>query len=215
MSVTAFAEAFNQLLPGEQAQFAEVVRRLLSEGIVWREEENDRRVYTFLVRHRELVQDYLAVAGWMLVNDERLAVFQVIHRDGVHRRHLNRDTTVWLLLLRLMYAEQRERLDLALTRYPVVTIGEIYQRYVEFFPGQVIRKKTSLEEALRTLVNLKLIRPAGGGILRVNNGEQQIELLPTLQVVVAANEIAAVAERLREYERGREEEDGGRTTTDE
>ncbi len=210
MSLITFAEAFNHLLPGEQAQFAEVVRRLLTDGIVWREEENDRRAYTFLMRHHELVQDYIAVAGWMLKHDERLAVFQVLHHDGAHRRHLNRDTTIWLLLVRLLYAEQRERLDLALTRYPVVTVGEIYQRYAEFFPGQVIRKKTSLEEALRALTSLRLIRPAGGGILHVNNSEQQIELLPTLEVVVPANEIQTVAERVREYDRGRTEEgDGG------
>ena len=202
MPLTTFTREYEELSPNEQAQFAEAVRRLLAEGIIWREEEGDRHVYNFLVRRRELVADYLQVAGWELRHDERVAVFHVVHREGAHRRRLNRDTTVWLLLLRLIYAEQRESLKVTLTRHPVATVGEVAARYAEFFPGKAVRKKTSLEEALRTLQHLKLIRPAGGsGVLRASNGEQMIELLPTLEIVVPAGEISAVAARLREYER--------------
>jgi hypothetical protein len=212
MPLTTFTREYEELSPNEQAQFAEAVRRLLAEGIIWREEEGDRRVYNFLVRRRELVADYLQVAGWELRHDERVAVFHVVHREGAHRRRLSRDTTVWLLLLRLIYAEQRESLKVTLTRHPVATIAEVAARYAEFFPGKAVRKKTSLEEALRTLQHLKLIRPAGGaGVLHASNSEQMIELLPTLEIVVPAGEISAVAARLREYERTsvESEEDAG------
>lgn len=202
MPLTTFTREYEELSPNEQAQFAEAVRRLLAEGIIWREEETDRRVYNFLVRRRELVADYLQVAGWELRHDERVAVFHVVHREGAHRRRLSRDSTVWLLLLRLIYAEQRESLKVTLTRHPVTTVGEVAARYAEFFPGKAVRKKTSLEDALRTLQHLKLIRPAGGaGALRASNSEQMIELLPTLEIVVPAGEISAVAASLREYDR--------------
>lgn len=202
MPLTTFTREYEELPPNEQAQFAEAVRLLLSEGLIWREEEADRRVYNFLVRRRELVGDYLQVAGWELRHDERVAVFHVVHREGAHRRRLNRDTTVWLLLLRLIYAEQRESLTVTLTRYPVVTVGEVAARYSEFFPGKAIRKKTSLDEALCTLQPLKLIRPAGGaGSLRAGASDQLIELLPTLEIVIPASEISSVAARLREYDR--------------
>lgn len=159
-------------------------------------------MYAFLVRRGVLVAEYLQVAGWELRHDERNAVFQVTHRDGAHRRRFSRDTTIWLLLLRMIYAEKRETLAVSLTRYPVVTVSTVAQRYAEFFPGQAVRKKTSLDEAFRTLQNLKLIRAAGGGIVRAGNSEQLIELLPTLEAVVPTNEIAILAERLREYDRG-------------
>jgi hypothetical protein len=136
---------------------------------------------------------------------ERLGIFQVTHSEGAHRRRLNRDTTIWLLLLRLIYAEKRERLEVTLTRYPVVAIGAISQRYSEFFPGQTVRKKGSLEDALRTLHDLKLVRAAGGGAPRINDTDNLIELLPTLEAVVPAGEISALAEKLREYDRGKEE----------
>jgi len=207
MNLTRFADEYSQLPPGEQSQFAEVVRRLLANGFIWREEDAERRNYGFLVRRRELVADYLIVAGWELRHDERNGIFQVIHREGAHRRRFNRDTTIWLLLLRLIYAEKRERLEVSLTRYPTITVAEVAQRYNEFFPGQTVRKKTSLDEALRTLQSLRLIRAGGGGVLRSANGDKLIELLPTLEVVVPAAEISALAERLREYDRSTASDD--------
>jgi hypothetical protein len=205
MPLAEFATEYAQLSAGEQALFAEATRRLLAEGLIWRGDEGDTRIYAFLLRRRELVAEYLQVGGWELRHDERAQVFQVAHRDGAHRRRLSRDTTVWLLLLRLMYAEKRERVELSLTRYPTVTVGEVAQRYAEFFPGQAVRKKTSLDEALRTLQSLKIVRAGGGGVLRAANNDQLIELLPTLEVVVPAAAIAELAARLGEYQRDRAE----------
>src|SRR5581483_7570844 len=163
MSLTTFAQAYSDFSSNEQTQFADTVRRLLADGLLWREDENDRRSYSFLLRHHEVVAEYLTVAGWLLHHDERLNLFHITHQDGAHRKRLTRDTTLWLLLLRLLYAEKQEHLQL--TRYPVVTIGEISERYAEFFPGERVRKKSSREDALRTLAHLKLLRAANGTTL--------------------------------------------------
>lgn len=203
MLLTDFAETYSQLPASEQQQFGDTVRRLLSDGLIWREDEQDRPAYNFLVRRRDLVSDYLAVAGWDLRHHERIAAFQVVHREGAHRRRLNRDTTIWLLLLRLIYAEKRERVEVSLTRHPTISVEELYQRYTEFLPGQAVKKKTSLDAALRTLQSLKLIRAGGGGPLRAIAGDKLIELLPTLEVVVAGSAISELAERLQEYDRSR------------
>lgn len=181
----------------------------MSDGLIWREDNDDRPIFSFLLRRRELVADYLAVSGWELRYDQRLALFHVVHRDGSHRRRLNRDTTIWLLLLRLLYAEQREQLSISLTRNPVVEQSEIIQRYTAFFPSQAVRKRSSLNEALRSFQSLKLVRAAGGGSIRANSGDQQIELLPSLEVIVPASSINELASRLQSYDRTREESESG------
>jgi hypothetical protein len=209
MSLTRFAQEYAELGPGEQNQFSTAIRRLLSDGLIWREDNDDRAVFSFLLRRRELVADYLTVAGWELRYDQRLALFHVVHRDGAHRRRLNRDATIWLLLLRLLYAEQREQLSVSLTRNPVVEQNEIIQRYIAFFPGQAVRKRSSLNDALRSFQALKLVRAAGGGSIRANNGDQQIELLPSLEVIVPASSINELASLLQSYDRNREESEGG------
>jgi hypothetical protein len=203
MSLEGFATAYNQLTPGEQAQFADAVRRLLAEGIIWRENEHDWPVYNILTRRRELVTDYLQVIGWEMRHHERANVFHVVHRDGAHRQSLSRDTTIWLLLARMIYAEQRERLELTLTRHPSISVADFYKRYTEFLPGQAVRKKTSMDEALRTMQSLKLIRAGGGGRLRANEGDTMIELLPVLEVVMSEATISQIAERLDEYDRSK------------
>lgn len=200
MTLERFAQEYTALLPGEQTQFAEAVRRLLAYGFLWREDEHDRRLYTFIARRRELLVDYLRVAGWELRYHERQSIFQAVHLDGAHRYRLTRKTTEWLLFLRLLCAERREKLTADLTRYPVVSVAEVFQRYAEFFPGQRVREKTSLDDALRTLQGLKLIRAASGGSLRAANSDQLIELLPALEIVVPAQDIATLAERLRDYQ---------------
>lgn len=207
MSLSQFAQEYSLLSPSEQAQFAQAVRRLLADGLLWREDDSDRPVYHFLLRRRELVADYLAVGGWELRHEERVSLFHVVHREGAHRRRLTREQTVWLLLLRLIYAEKRERLEVSLTRFPVVEVGAVAQRYAEFFPGQHVRKRTSLVDALRTFQTLKLVRAAGGGAIRASQTEQLVELLPALEIVVPAAGIAELAARLQTYERARGADD--------
>ncbi len=201
MELIDFAQDYTELAPGEQALFQESIRRLLSEGIIWREEAKDQRAYAFLQRHRDLIEAYLAVAGWELHFNELLGIFRAQHRDGAHRRRLNRDTTVWLLLLRLLYAEKRERMEVITTPNPVVAMSEIILRYTSYFPGQAVRKKTSLQEALRALASMKLVR-----LHRMSSSDPSVELLPTLEEIVPANAIADAAARLEQF--ARREADG-------
>ncbi len=196
MELIDFAQDYGDLSNSEQALFQESVRRLLSEGIIWREETKDQRVYSFLQRHRDLIEAYLAVAGWEMHHNELLGIFRAQHRDGAHRRRLNRDTTVWLLVLRLLYAEKREAMQVITTPNPVVAMSDIILRYTSYFPGQAVRKKTSLQEALRALASMKLVR-----LHRMSSSDPSIELLPTLEEVAPANAIAEVAARLEQFAR--------------
>lgn len=207
MNLSSFGEEYSELGPGEQSQFSQAVRRLLSEGLIWREDSDQRAIFSFLQRRRALVADYLAVGGWELRFDERLSIFHVVHRDGAHRRRLSRDTTIWLLLLRLLYAEQHEQLAVSLTRYPVVEVSTIIQRYTAYFPGKVVRKKSSLTEALRTFQTLRLARAAGGGSISASSADQQIELLPSLEVIVPASSVEELTTRLQGYERSPSEQE--------
>ncbi|MBI3242409.1 MAG: DUF4194 domain-containing protein [Chloroflexi bacterium] len=198
MSLSQFAQNYDLLSALDQATFAEAIQRLMDEGFIWQEEEADRRAYNFIARRQELVADYLRVGGWELRHHEQLHAFQLVHGKGARRRRLDPNTTFWLLFLRLMYAEKSEKKEGLLTRYPVVTIDDIVARWAKLFPDRGETESASLYDALPTLHSLKLIRPAGGEVLRTGNSEQQIELLPTLEIVVPAEEIAALAQQLGE-----------------
>ncbi|MCC7360110.1 MAG: DUF4194 domain-containing protein [Anaerolineales bacterium] len=194
-----FGSAYEALPPGEQALFAETMRRLFTDGFLWRDDEADRQPYNFLRRRGELVTAYLEVSGWNLRYDEPTRIYCLTHAEGAHRRHFNKKTTIWLLLLRLLYAEKREKPEASLTRQPVVTVGSLIERYAAFFPDQRVRERTSLDEALRALQAARLIRATSRSGLRAAEPDGQMELLPVLQVIIPAQEIAALAERLQAY----------------
>jgi Domain of unknown function (DUF4194) len=207
MSLMRVAQEFEQLGPGEQAAFAETVKRLLGEGLLWREDEDDRKAYNFLARRFDLVRDYLHVSGWRLEFYEPARIYYVTHVDGAHRRRLNKELSVWLLIVRLLYAEKRERPEATLTRSPVVRIGDIADRYASFFPNQHLRKKTSLTDALRAMQGMKLIGAVDKGGLRADDPDKPVELRPALEVVLPAAEITSLAERLRKYQQSPDDAD--------
>jgi hypothetical protein len=210
MSLSEWARKYDELGPGEQAAFEEAIRRLLTDGFVWREDDNeaDRKVFNFLSRREDLAREYLRVCGWNLVYHEQVRIYQAAHLAGAHRRRFGKDLTVWLLVIRLLYAEKREKLEASLARYPIASVGEVADRYQAFFPGQRVRKKTSLTEALRALQGLKLIRAVDGGGLRADDTDRRMELLPALEVALPAQDIVALAERLREYQSALAADDG-------
>ncbi|HLB45930.1 MAG TPA: DUF4194 domain-containing protein [Anaerolineales bacterium] len=168
---------YTDLSPDEQTNLDNAIRRLLSEGLIWREEENDRRAYNVLARRRELAAERLRTDGWEMIHHDSLEAFQLIHRTGKHHRKLDRNTTFCLLVLRLLYCEMPS----TFAPNPVVAVNDIARRCAAFVPDD---KKIDLAEALPILQSLKLIRAAGGKTLRPNDGEQLIELLPTLELAV-------------------------------
>ena len=196
MSLSTFADEYDGLQPGEQALFAESVRRVLAEGLIWWGDPSDQRVYSFLLRRFGLVSQYLDVAGWNLRHDEAVRVFHVVHKEGAHRRRLTREQSTWLLLLRMLYAEGRESGSLTLTRNPVVSVEQIGSRYGEFFPGQVVRKKASRDNALSLYSRLKLIRAVNSDA-RASGEDQLFELLPTLDVVLPSDVFAQALDQFR------------------
>ena len=68
---------------------------------------------------------------------------------------------------RLIYAEKREHMELSLTRYPTITVGEVAHRYAEFFPGQAVRKKglTNYRSSLTYDIE---VTHAGGQVTRLS-----------------------------------------------
>lgn len=198
MDPAQFIEAYSALSPGEQDQFEAALIMLLGSGILWREDERSRAHYSFVYRHQDLVRAYLAAVGWQLLHHERNTIFQVVHREGAHRKKFTTDMTLWLLLLRLLYAEQQESMAPRLTRYPVVSMGELVRRYGEL-PGTPRRRKVSLEEALSHFQRYHLVRVADGRGVQISDENQLLELLPPLEVIVPAERVESVASRLRAF----------------
>lgn len=202
MTWTEFGRNMDALNTSDSAQFTAAVRRLLADGWLWRDDADDqaRRAYHFVARYQDLIRDYLKLGGWELSHIETARVFHVRHTDGQHRRTLSKDATQWLLLARLVYQEQREQVRAALAPNPSITVRDLYERYLSYFPNEHKRVKTQFTEALRELQNLGLVRVPEGGAARADTPEKTLELLPTLEVMVPPQTIAELTELLKPYQ---------------
>jgi hypothetical protein len=202
-------DAFLDLSASEQSFFLDTLSRLFEEGFLWRDDDAERAFYAFVLRHKNAVEGHLSALGWSLVHHDRINMVQLVHKRGAHKRRLNKETTIWVLIARLIYAEHKESNKIVLTRNPVCTVGDFVRRYAEHFPGKAFRKKGSLEDALGQLQSLKLIRPAGHRVLVVSNSDSLMELLPALEIVVPAIKLKEALENLKMFA------DGARTFEEE
>ncbi len=200
MSWTDFGNKLDALNSSEQALFTDTLRRLLAQSWIWRDDDEDHRAYNFLTRYEDLFRQYLSLGGWELHHAEALRLFHVRSAENANRRRLNKAFTLWLLVTRLIYQEQREQNRTTLTPWPLVKVSDLYDRYRSYFPGRPVRVKGEFTEALRELRALRLIRTPEGGAARADTPDKLIELLPALEIVVSAGSLAELGALIHQYQ---------------
>jgi hypothetical protein len=161
--------------------------QLLAQGWLWRGSESDRRAYNTVARWREVAVQHLHSKGWVLIHHEPLQIFQAVNRKGKHHRHLNRNSALCLLVLRLLRSET----PAGLTPQPIITLGTLLARCADF------NIQPDLAAALPDLCNLKLIRPVAGRTLRPTDPDHLIELLPSLEIAVSDSAITQLANQIQ------------------
>ena len=160
--------------------------QLLAHGLLWRGLDSDRRAYNTLVRWREVAAQQLHSQGWILIHHDSLQTFQAVNRKGKHQRHLNRNTTLCLLILRLLQTET----PIGFTPYPVIALSDLLKRCADF------NLQIDLSSALPELAALKLIRPVANRTLRPTDPDQLIELLPPLEIAISDSALKTLAQQL-------------------
>lgn len=160
-------ENWAKLTEKDKEDFMRVVNLLLARTYVLRDQYDSQtnslvinRDYRFVERHYGLISEYLRLAGWQLQNDIYLGVIAAYNRYGTNRYRLDKSTTYFLYTLRLIYEEQREKLNLA--KYAITTVGELVEKMYNL--GLVDRKPADLvmRESLNTLKRFQIIERMGG-----------------------------------------------------
>jgi hypothetical protein len=172
----------------------------LAAGWVWQEDDTDRPYYHFLKRHEDLVRQYLQLGGWELNQVEGLRLYHLRQVDGLHRRRLSKATTLWLLIIRLIYQEQREQVRTTLTALPLVKVADLYDRYLSYFPRQRVRAKGEFADALRELRSIRLIRAPEGGALKPDAPDKLVELLPALEIILPVTTLNELVGLIQQYQ---------------
>ena len=174
-----------------------VMNRLLGGAFLYQEDEADKEDYYFVHRHRAVVTALLAASGFTLLHDDYHRVFQVVSDFGYCRQRYKLDESLMIVVLRKLYEEQAEQLNLA--KDPVVTIGEVREEYRTITGKERDLGIGQYEVILRRLRRLGLIAPVDGRFLDVRDSEVRLRLRGSVKMILPVQTAEEMEAWLRRY----------------
>lgn len=189
-------EKLPRLEDRERRMFTEVIQTLHHECFVLRGGAiRSNPIYAFLEKHEDLVSAYLALGGWRLHLDRDLGVGRLFHPEGKGRIHFNKEETTLLLVLRLVYHENRAMASE--TPEVAVTIGAVREKLHSLLPEASARPFLSrkvMGSRLRRFESFRILSFEGSG--QAVDDDTVLLLHPVLEQLVNASSIQETSARL-------------------
>lgn len=191
---------YEELNVMEKEMFRKVINQLFGKTFIVNHIYNEDKKttvmnpdYRFIERNIDLFRKYLELGGWKLEKNDNYEVIYITSNYGYNKIKLDKFTTVILYILRLMYDQKRENINL--TEHIVVTVSDIINTLNEI--GAYKKKKPTLAEiklALRTITGFNIIQKLEGAY---ENPETQILILPSILFAVTAESINKINENIK------------------
>jgi hypothetical protein len=186
------------LSDSERERLRVALNLLFTESFLVRGLDHHAPSYRFVTSNFDLVEDYLAVAGWGLRRDEALGVI-AFQGPPSARLALSKDESLLLLVLRLLFEEKAGELSLHGER--TVRQQDILEKFRVL--ADATWKKTRYLAMLRRFQVLRLIRIVGNE----SDPEATIILLPSIPLALDGMAVDEADARLRETARAGQDEE--------
>ncbi|MCH3955462.1 MAG: DUF4194 domain-containing protein [Eubacterium sp.] len=204
-----FQEEYEKMSSAEQKTFKEIVNELLAHTYLLSRDYNfDEDVstvnqdYIFAERNFEMIQDYLHYAGFQLDKDTTYGVIALSSSFEGNLERFNKLTTLMTYALRLIYEEEREKLQLINEVF--TTVGNLVNKLITL--GAIPKKPANvdMEKALRTLKKYNIIKKVDGAW---SDARTRILILPSILFIVSNEQISNLSELIKTKENTDEETD--------
>ncbi|MDR1900562.1 MAG: DUF4194 domain-containing protein [Treponema sp.] len=204
-----FEEEYEKLSGSERDEFRRLSNYLLSHTYLVRHEYQPsqqmtlpNRDYQTASRFFDLLRDYFSLSGWRLERDDNYGIISLSNTYDHNRLRLDRFTTLFLYMCRLIYEEGRE--DAGTFRTVRTGTKEVVEKMrtlgllEKSRPGRVKTTKKERLDAQRTLAHFNIIRKMESSPW---DGEgNQILILPSILSIIpnqGINDMAAELEEMR------------------
>lgn len=187
---------FSELSEQDRERLKEAANRLISVNFL--DKELEREKYMLARRQRADLEEFFRLIGWEVIFDDRHECIFVASPEAANRRHLTRDESIWLLVLRLIYQEKRQ--GLSLSEFPVTTLHEIRSKYETF--RLPLFNKTKLQELVRLGGQYKLLEPLRADL---SSDDCPFRLFHTLLYAIDADRLEKLEQKIARYETEQEE----------
>lgn len=146
--------------------FKKVIQMLLSKTYIiekrYHKDKNLYRdpLYSFIEEYESMVKEYLKFSGFDLKSDSNNGVYYIDNDDFNNNLNFSKLTTIFLLLIRLMYDEKQESISIGL--FTTFQFSELLGRISTFNISTSLLSETKQREALKTLVKYNFIEKIDG-----------------------------------------------------
>jgi hypothetical protein len=181
-----------------------VMNRLLGQTFLYQDVEGDKDDYYLVHRHRAVFAALLAASGFRLLHDDYHRIFQVVSDFSYCRQRYKLDESLMIVVLRKLYEEQAEQLNLA--GEPVLSVGEVREEYRTITGKERDLGVGQYETIMRNLRRLGLVEPLDGRSLDVRDSETRLRLRGSVKMILPVQTAEEMEAWLRRYRVDEEEE---------
>jgi hypothetical protein len=180
-------DGYQSLNVSQKNTFRECANKLISYTFLARDKEDNKEDYYFVVSFQSLFEEFFSILGYEIEIDQALGTIMLSSDNNSNVLRLNRDNTVVLLILRLLYSERLK--ETTLNNNIVINVEDIQNKY-NYLEVKKRLNKTDLVKALRLFRKYNLIEVVGLKDALVAN--TKVVLLPTLLCAIKTSDINEV-----------------------
>ncbi len=186
-------DLFEGMLQKDKDKFRRVCNKLMSICFIVKRNESTREDYYFILRMRDVFEQYLDILGYELEINEEYGVIQLVNRDNYNHLHLKLYDSIILLILRILYDEKKRELSLTDV---VVNLGDIQEKYLSLKIREKQIDKTTMSNALRIFKRYNLIEILDRDLLQEDS---RILIYDSILMAVRVEDIRRVYELIAQY----------------
>ncbi len=184
-------------------KFKSTANKLLNECFIIKKNKDTVSDYNFILNYRDYFISLFDILGYELVIQEDQGVIGINNPAGTGRIHLRKIESMLLLILRLLYIEERKKVSQ--TSDVIVVIDQVYDKY-NMLKMQNKLDKTTLRNSMGLFRRYHLIQNLDADM---SNPDTRVIIYPSILFAVANTSLEemyeAAKDKLEKYTKGGED----------
>ena len=184
-------------------KFRQYANKLLNECFMLKECADTKSCYYFILKEKDLFTSFFSLLGYDIVVNEEYGMIALNNSFGTGRIRLRLLDSIILLLLRLIYIEEKKKLSQ--TNQVIIYVDDLYERYRGIKNERL--KKTDLKTTLSLLKRYHIITNLDSDM---GNPDTRIQIYPSVILALDIEELNRVYEeakdKIKKYANGGESE---------
>ena len=184
-------------------KFKATANKLLNECFIIKKNKDTVSEYNFILNYRDYFVSLFDVLGYELVIQEDQGVIGINNPAGTGRIHLKKIESMLLLILRLLYIEERKKVSQ--TGDVIVIVDQVYDKY-NMLKMQNKLDKTTLRNSMGLFRRYHLLQNLDSDM---SNPDTRVILYPSILLAVANTSLddlyQSAKDKLDKYGRGGED----------